>query len=345
MVGSLSVNTKAILLLTAPLSGGAQRQGFRLVSPGEYLRLAQLLKHSRLEPADLLGPRRTEALSACSEVLSEPTADKLLGRGLQLSQAVERWNERSIWVVSRADAGYPQRLIERYRWRAPAVLYGCGEGSLLDSGGLAVFGPPKVDKDLSEAIREVAALAGMEGKTIVSGGGNGAGIAAMEAALEEGGSAVAVLSGQLERKALDRGWREALMDNRLVLVSPHDPGAKPSEHDVEQANRLIYGLSDAGLVLDASLGKGANWDGAIDQLKKIKTVPVYVRRPAQPAKALDALHQEGALPWPQPCDAESFRRVFASPAGAKSAPAESEPAYRQLKFKLGNDLGDVGEER
>ena len=90
------------------------------------------------------------------------------------------------------------------------------------------------------------------------------------------------------------------MDNRLVLVSPHDPGAKPSEHDVEQANRLIYGLSDAGLVLDASLGKGATWDGAIDQLKKIKTVPVYVRRPAQPAKALDALHQEGALPWPQP---------------------------------------------
>ena len=65
---------------------------------------------------------------------------QLLERGFLLSQVIERWQARAIWVLSRADAEYPRRLKHRLREDAPAVLYGCGDISLLETGGLAVIG-------------------------------------------------------------------------------------------------------------------------------------------------------------------------------------------------------------
>ena len=52
---------------------------------------------------------------------------RLVGRGFLLSQAIERWQARAIWVVSRADAEYPRHLKARLREDAPAILYGCGD--------------------------------------------------------------------------------------------------------------------------------------------------------------------------------------------------------------------------
>jgi len=81
-------------------------------------------------------------------VIDEGRLQRLLGRGLLLSQVIERWQARAIWVVSRADADYPRRLKARLREDAPAVMYGCGDMSLLDSGGLAVVGSRHVDDSL-----------------------------------------------------------------------------------------------------------------------------------------------------------------------------------------------------
>ena len=61
---------------------------------------------------------------------------------------IERWQARAIWVVSRADAEYPRRLKARLREDAPAVLYGCGDMALLETGGLAVVGSRRVDDAL-----------------------------------------------------------------------------------------------------------------------------------------------------------------------------------------------------
>ena len=52
---------------------------------------------------------------------------RLVGRGFLLSQAIERWQARAIWVVSRADAEYPRHLKARLREDAPAILCGCGD--------------------------------------------------------------------------------------------------------------------------------------------------------------------------------------------------------------------------
>ncbi|MEI9864694.1 MAG: hypothetical protein WDN00_09100 [Limisphaerales bacterium] len=62
--------------------------------------------------------------------------DALLGRGFLLSQAVERWNARAIWVISGQIHVIHKRLKARLKEDAPPLLYGCGEIGLLEKGGL-----------------------------------------------------------------------------------------------------------------------------------------------------------------------------------------------------------------
>jgi len=137
---SLSANTQTILLLTSPLHLGRSGQQAAILTPGEYKKLARFLRQEGLQPADLL----TEELHALSDklesIVNPERLQSLLGRGFQLSQAVEHWQSRAIWVLSRADAEYPKVLKVRLKEESPAVLYGCGNKNLLDSGGLAVVG-------------------------------------------------------------------------------------------------------------------------------------------------------------------------------------------------------------
>jgi predicted Rossmann fold nucleotide-binding protein DprA/Smf involved in DNA uptake len=118
---------------------------------------------------------------------------RLLARGFLLGQAVERWHARAIWVVSRADSTYPQRLKARLREDAPPVQYGCGDRRLLESGGLAVLGSRNVDKSPIEYTEAIGRLAAAAGATLESGGARGIDQAAMRGALEAGGRVAGVL--------------------------------------------------------------------------------------------------------------------------------------------------------
>ncbi|HQI47430.1 MAG TPA: DNA-processing protein DprA, partial [bacterium] len=135
---SLSSNTKAILLLTSPLQVGRTTPQYEILTQGEYKRLAQFLQREGLQPADLLSEGAQSTLQKAKEIVDPIRLQSLLGRGFQLSQAVEHWQARAIWVVSRADAEYPRRIKSRLKDNAPAIFYGCGSRMLLDSGGLAV---------------------------------------------------------------------------------------------------------------------------------------------------------------------------------------------------------------
>ena len=115
MTPALSSNTQAILLLTAPLIAGRGTSSSDLLSPEEYKLLARHLREIQRQPADLVSPDAAELLRACQSVIDEARLQRLLGRGFLLSQAIERWQARAIWVVSRADAEYPRRLKARLR--------------------------------------------------------------------------------------------------------------------------------------------------------------------------------------------------------------------------------------
>lgn len=310
MTPVLSPNTQAILLLTAPLIVGRGSASSDLLSPGEYKRLARHLREIQRQPADLLSSNSHETLRACQPVIDENRLQKLLGRGFLLSQVIERWQTRAIWVVSRADAEYPRRLKTRLREDAPAVLYGCGDMDLLETGGLAVVGSRHVDDTLIDYTMSIGRLAARAGKTLVSGGAKGIDQAAMRGALEGGGKVCGVLSDSLEKTTMNREHRNLLLNGQLVLISPYDPSAGFNVGNAMQRNKLIYALADTSLVVSSDLNKGGTWAGAVEQLDKLKFVPVFIRSTGESSAGLDGLRKKGAFPWPNPQDMDSFKDVF-----------------------------------
>lgn len=320
----LSPNTQAILLLTAPLVAGRGEPAADLLTHGEYRRLARVLREKQRQPSDLLAPEAGSLLGELHPLFEGDRLARLLGRGFLLSQALERWQARAIWVVSRADVVYPRRWKARLREEAPSVLYGCGEATLLETGGLAVVGSRQVDDALLAYTEDVGRLAARAQRTLVSGGARGIDQAAMRGALDSGGRAVGVLADSLERAALSRENRDLLLDGRLILVSPYDPAAGFNVGHAMQRNKLVYALADAALVVSADYEKGGTWAGAIEQLERLRLVPIYVRANGQGEKGLEALQCKGALPWPGPETPEELAEIlaFASPGLAASEQQE-----------------------
>ena len=286
----LAPNTQAILLLTAPLISGQRTSAAGPLSSGEYKRLARLLRESGREPADLLGSAADEILKQCQPHFDTARLESLLERGFLLSLVVERWQARAIWVISRADAGYPMRLKKRLREDAPPVLYGCGDPALLDTGGLAVVGSRNANDALIQYTEGIGQAVASARRTLVSGGARGIDQAAMHGALNAGGKSVGVLADILERAAIDRGYRDFLMNRQLALISPYDPAARFNVGHAMQRNKLIYALANAALVVNSDYQKGGTWAGAVEQLDKLKLVKIYVRSSGQAAKGLEALH-------------------------------------------------------
>ncbi len=328
MIEPLTPNTQAILLLTAPLIAGRGETTRDLLSLGEYNRLVRVLREKQKQPADLIAPDAQELIGVCSQPFGRERVDALLGRGFLLSQAVERWNARAIWVISRADSRYPKPLKARLKEDAPPLLYGCGDIALLEKGGLAVVGSRHVDDELVGFTENVGRLSAEAHRTIVSGGAKGIDRAAMHGALMAGGDVAGVMADSLERAALARDNREPLMDGRLVLISPYDPAAGFNVGHAMQRNKLIYALADAALVVTSDFEKGGTWAGAIEQLERLRFVPVFVRNGANTGKGNAALLHRGGRPWPNPQNPDEFGRTLV--AAAESVVAE--PKQDTLPF-------------
>ena len=337
----LSPNARAILLLTAPLIVGRTRPSVSPLSAAEYRRLARRLRELERRPSDLLESGADELLRECGQVSETGRLEALLGRGFLLSQAVEHWRARAIWVVSRADVGYPKRLKKRLGEDAPPILYGGGDAGVLDTGGLAVVGSRNVDDALIEYTEEVGRLAALARHTLVSGGARGVDQAAMRGALQTGGRVAGVLADSLEKAVMRREHRDALMDGRLALMSTFDPAARFHVGHAMQRNKLIYALSDAALVVNSDYGKGGTWAGATEQLDELKFVPVYIRSNGGMGKGLEELRRRGALPWPNPTTPEALHQRLASGA----VTGFDAPRPRTLSLEVREDTASLEDEQ
>ena len=326
MTFELSVNTQAILLLTAPLIAGRAKDkaAAKPLGASEYRDLALRLRELGRQPSDLLGQGLGEIIDGCGATLDGERLERLLGRGFLLAQAVERWRTRAVWVLSRADADYPQRLKKRLGRNAPPLLYGCGEPAVLNVGGLAVVGSRDVSSALLEYAEGIGQLAGTAGRGLISGGARGVDKAGMRGALDAGGQVAGILANGLEDAAMRRENRQALMDGRLTLASPYDPAARFVVGHAMQRNKLIYALSDAALVVNADYNGGGTWTGAVEQLGKLKLVPIYVRSTGEAARGLDELLARGAWAWPNPATSDALKQVL------DTAPSDEPPDRHPL---------------
>ncbi len=307
---NLTANTKAILMLVSPLIAGGSTERKLLLTHREYTNLVKILQQIDGQPADLIDREKVSDILKTLEKhqFDQERLRRLLGRGMQLGLALEHWQQRSIQVISRADDMYPHRLKRTLQHQAPALFYVCGDIALLQGGGLAVVGSRHVDVDLLDYTRNVGEIAASADCTIVSGAAKGIDQAAMQGAAAAGGRVIGVVANNLEATVMRN--RGDILQGRLLLCSPFDPAVRFEVWRAMDRNKLIYALSDIALVVESDLEKGGTWQGAVEQIQKLKVVPVYTRTSGPDSRGLEALRRLGAHSWPEFDDEMDLRRFI-----------------------------------
>ncbi len=291
----LSVDTQAILLLCGHF-GNQNSANLKPLTPSEYAWLAQQLQAHHLRPADLLDTRSTVKIKHFQKhkTVTPERLVALLMRGGALALAVEAWTNKGLWIISRSDKTYPTRLKKRLGQLAPPLFYGVGPKPLLQKGGLAIVGSRDVDQEIIEFTKLAAKKSAQQGITILSGGARGVDTQAMLTALVHGGTAVGILADNLARTALTGKYREAIREERLVLISPFDPQVGFNIGHAMARNKYIYALSDWALVVNSGYQEGGTWAGAIENLKA-NWVPLIVRQDESISLGNQYLLKEGGI--------------------------------------------------
>jgi predicted Rossmann fold nucleotide-binding protein DprA/Smf involved in DNA uptake len=299
---NLTRDAQAMLLLCSHL-GMAGRSDLTPLTLREWNSLARQLQTSSLQrPGAMLGLSAADLereldLSTDTEPRPERLA-RLLERGGALAIEMERLGSLGIWVKTRADDDYPQRLRTRLKGSAPPVLFGVGEAVLIGQPGLAVVGSRHTDARRQELAGLVGNACGRCGLVLYSGGAAGVDRIATTAAIAARGSAVSVLAHSLEQVVRAPETRSAVACGDLALVTPYVPNAGFSAGAAMGRNKLIYALADYALVVASDAGKGGTWGGATEALRH-GWVPVYVLESADMPEGNRQLLQRGALPFPE----------------------------------------------
>ena len=291
--------TKAILLLCGHFGGGSSSADAAPLGTADYARLSSFLQQKNLRPASLLDAAVLADLQQGMCPVDIPRLKILLSRGAAMGFAVEGWMNKGLWVLCRSDATYPQRLKRKLREMAPPILYGAGEMSLLNGGGLAVVGSRSIGKDEETFTSMVANRCACEGIQVVSGGAKGVDQTSMQEAMAAGGSVVGALADSLLRKSLQKDHRQALHDRRLVMISTAHPEAGFNVGAAMGRNKIIYALADYALVVKADFNKGGTWSGAEEELKRDNACPVFIHSGFSGNKVVQSLSKMGARTFPE----------------------------------------------
>jgi len=310
MTGMLTEDTKAIILLCGVLG---KKASVNPLSQTEYTRLVRWLMEKSLRPSSLLDPAYIKE-AASGSGLDENRLDTLLGRGTQLGFAVENWQRNGIWVISRSDSDYPARYKKHLKEKAPPLLFGVGERSLLNGGGLAMVGSRNVDTIGEVFTREVARSCAENSMPVVSGGARGVDQVSMESALDAGGTSIGIMADSLLKKSLGKIFRKAIASKRLLLISPYHPEAPFRGWAAMGRNKLIYAMADFALVVSSDHKKGGTWAGATEELKRETSIPVFIRIDETVPKGNKKLLDVGAVQWPAPLSSKDLYSILNSAA-------------------------------
>lgn len=164
--------------------------------------------------------------------------------------------KNDVKAVSFLDAGYPNRL--KHCEDSPVVLYVKGNGNINSERSVAVVGTrnaTRYGKEMTEKMVEKLAESNI---TIVSGLAYGIDIAAHKAALKFDTPTIACLAHGLDRiyPQLHTNTANEILE-KGALITDFPIGTKPDRENFPKRNRIVAGMADATIVVEASAKGGA----------------------------------------------------------------------------------------
>lgn len=190
--------------------------------------------------------------------IGEPLMTKLCSKDLERSFAIMDYCTRAgVAIICEGGAGYPARLSDIED--PPYLLYVRGRMPNIDQNvSIAVVGTRSMSEYGMRAAYKISYELSAAGCIIVSGMALGIDSVAACAALDAGGSTLAVLGCgvDLAYPSQHKRLMDAIIANGAV-ISEFPPGTRPDGRNFPLRNRIISALGLGTLVVEADLHSGA----------------------------------------------------------------------------------------
>lgn len=188
--------------------------------------------------------------------------------------------KEQIHIITYKDKTYPKKL--RHIYEAPLVLYAKGNINCLNYNSIGIVGCRKCSEYGKFMSQKFSAELAKKNIVVVSGLARGIDTWAHLGCMKANGKTIAVLGSGLDivYPAENRGVFNKIVESGGAVVSEYLVGTKPNANHFPKRNRIISGLSDGVLLIEARQRSGSfiTVDCALEQGKDVFAVPGDINR-------------------------------------------------------------------
>lgn len=261
-----------------------------LVFNNNYSTILSLLNELNLAEVFNLPIKTWKEFDIQNETLEKLESTKLKDSA---TEVLNFCNNNNIKIVNIFDSYYPINL--KNIQNPPTILYYLGELSSIDECSISVVGSRNYTEYGRIATEKLVAELAKNKVTIVSGMARGIDTYAHTTALNNNARTIAILGSGIN---VIYPKENTELYNKIIkngaVISEFLPNTKPYAWNFPTRNRLISGISQGTLLIEASLKSGtmttANW--ASDQGKNVYCVPGNIF--SEQSKGTNKLISEGA---------------------------------------------------
>jgi DNA processing protein len=184
------------------------------------------------------------------------------------------WVKSGFEYVKYGEVDYPESLLTIRDF--PKVLFYKGDLSLAKKRCVAVAGSRKTTQYGRNIAEQIGKRLAEKDITVVSGMARGIDTCAHTGALEAGGNTIAVLGcGTDVCYPAENRELKLRIERCGLILSEYPPGTEPRKYYFPQRNRIISGLSEATVIVQAGNNSGAliTAEYAIEQGRDVFAVP------------------------------------------------------------------------
>ena len=261
---------------------------FTLIKGLGNKRKQKLLKIYK-NPQKIYYLKKEELMNICG--IGEQIVDKILDRSIKnvVNKYIEYMENNNIDIITIMDENYPQNLKQIYD--PPIILYVKGNKKILNNKAIAIIGCREASEYGKKAAKYFGYNIAKEGVNIISGLAKGVDsyshIGNIYALVENSdqnvdnysacGKPIAIVGTGLdivypkENKELET----EIIKSGGCIISEYPLGTKPNKINFPARNRIISGMSDGVIVIEAKEKSGTliTVDFALEQGKDIYVVP------------------------------------------------------------------------
>jgi DNA processing protein len=290
----------------------------------------------------LLAPPRNERFGAFRRAFDETACRR-------------RLHELGIRWIGRSDDGYPARLRSIHDPPVGLFVRGVAPVELLAAPCIAIVGARACSQYGTEVATMLAERLAAAGVVVVSGLARGIDGAAHRGALRAGRTA-AVLGCGIDR---DYPRAHAALAAEIaavgLIVSEYAPGVEPAPWRFPARNRIVAGLADATVVVEARLRSGAliTADLALEEGREVLAVPgeitshlsagsnALLRLGATPATAASDVLEAIGLSRPEPAEQQLALELTAASETVRRVVVAAAVAFDEIVRRTGLDAAEV----